>query len=244
MPTSLDFPTFDADNHLYETEESFTRYLPEQYRSAIDYVELHGRTKIMILGTVSEYIPNPTFEVVAKPGAQEEYFRNGNPEGKSYREIIGEPMRSHPRVPQAGTAPRGHGRARRRPDAHVPDAGQPARGADARPPRSHSRGHPRPQRVDVRGVDLQLRGPHLRHTGDHAAHRREGDRGTRVVRRAWGQDRPHPAGARPGLPRLAFVRLPGVRPLLAGRRRGRHPRVDALLGQRLHPVHERLDRAE
>jgi predicted TIM-barrel fold metal-dependent hydrolase len=96
MPTHLDFPTFDADNHLYETKDSFTRYLPEQYRGAIDYVELHGRTKIMVLGTVSEYIPNPTFEVVAKPGAQEEYFRNGNPEGKSYREIIGEPMRSIP----------------------------------------------------------------------------------------------------------------------------------------------------
>src|SRR5208337_232694 len=96
MPTHLDFPTFDADNHLYETEESFTRYLPEQYRGAIDYVQLHGRTKIMILGTVSEYIPNPTFEVVARPGAHEEYFRIGNPEGKSYREIIGEPMRSIP----------------------------------------------------------------------------------------------------------------------------------------------------
>jgi hypothetical protein len=102
MPTSLDFPTFDADNHLYETEESFTRYLPEQYRSAIDYVELHGRKKIMILGTVSEYIPNPTFEVVAKPGAQEEYFRNGNPEGKSYREIIGEPMRAIPAFRKPG----------------------------------------------------------------------------------------------------------------------------------------------
>jgi predicted TIM-barrel fold metal-dependent hydrolase len=50
----------------------------------------------MIRGTVSEYIPNPTFEVVARPGAQEEYFRNGNPEGKSYRELIGEPMRALP----------------------------------------------------------------------------------------------------------------------------------------------------
>jgi len=44
----------------------------------------------MIRGTVSEYIPNPTFEVVARPGAQER-FRNGNPEGKSYREVIGSP---------------------------------------------------------------------------------------------------------------------------------------------------------
>ena len=50
----------------------------------------------MIRGTVSEYIPNPTFEVVARPGAQEEYFRDGNPEGKSYREIVGEPMRGIP----------------------------------------------------------------------------------------------------------------------------------------------------
>ena len=56
----------------------------------------------MIRGTVSDYIPNPTFEVVARPGAQEEYFRNGNPEGKSYREIIGEPMRSIPAFREPG----------------------------------------------------------------------------------------------------------------------------------------------
>ena len=73
------------DNHFYETRDSFTRHLPDRYKGAIDYVDLHGRTKIMIRGTVSDYIPNPTFEVVARPGAQEEYFRNGNPEGKSYR---------------------------------------------------------------------------------------------------------------------------------------------------------------
>jgi predicted TIM-barrel fold metal-dependent hydrolase len=96
MARTLDFPVFDADNHLYETRDSFTRHLPDRYKSAIEYVELHGRTKIMIRGTVSEYIPNPTFEVVARPGAQEDYFRNGNPEGKSYRDIVGEPMRAIP----------------------------------------------------------------------------------------------------------------------------------------------------
>jgi predicted TIM-barrel fold metal-dependent hydrolase len=87
---------FDADNHLYETKEAFTRHLPDRYRGAIDYVDVRGRTKIVVRGTISEYIPNPTFEVVARPGAQEEYFRNGNPEGKSYREIVGEPMRGIP----------------------------------------------------------------------------------------------------------------------------------------------------
>jgi predicted TIM-barrel fold metal-dependent hydrolase len=98
----LEFPVFDADNHFYETRDSFTRHLPERFKGAIDYVDLHGRTKIMIRGTVSEYIPNPTFEVVARPGAQEEYFRDGNPEGKSYREIVGEPMRGIPAFREPG----------------------------------------------------------------------------------------------------------------------------------------------
>src|SRR6516165_6337744 len=102
MPRAFDFSIFDADNHLYETRDAFTRHLPERYKSAIDYVNLDARTKIMIRGTVSEYIPNPTFEVVARPGAQEDYFRNGNPEGKSYREIVGDPMRSIPAFREPG----------------------------------------------------------------------------------------------------------------------------------------------
>jgi predicted TIM-barrel fold metal-dependent hydrolase len=102
MARKLDFPVFDADNHMYETRDAFTRYLPERYRDAIKYVEIDGRTKIMIRGVVSEYIPNPTFDVVARPGAQEEYFRNGNPEGKSYRELIGEPMKAVPAFREPG----------------------------------------------------------------------------------------------------------------------------------------------
>jgi predicted TIM-barrel fold metal-dependent hydrolase len=92
----LDIPVFDADNHLYETQDALTKFLPERYRGAIDYVDVRGRTKIVVRGRISEYIPNPTFEVVARPGAQEDYFRHGNPEGKSRRDIFGEPMRSIP----------------------------------------------------------------------------------------------------------------------------------------------------
>ncbi len=93
---TLSIPLFDADNHLYETRDAFTKYLPERYKGAIDYVDVHGRTKIVVRGVISNYIPNPTFEVVARPGAQEEYFRVGNPEGKSRREIFGEPMKAIP----------------------------------------------------------------------------------------------------------------------------------------------------
>lgn len=102
MVRTCEFPVFDADNHLYETRDAFTRHLPERYKGAIRYVEIDGRTKIMVRGTVSDYIPNPTFDVVARPGAQEEYFRIGNPEGKSYRAVIGEPMRSIPAFREPG----------------------------------------------------------------------------------------------------------------------------------------------
>lgn len=97
MPAKeLPYPLFDADNHLYETEEALTKYLPEKYKGVIKYVQVDGRTKIAIRGQISEYIPNPTFDVVARPGAMEDYFKNGNPEGKSKREIFGKPMKSIP----------------------------------------------------------------------------------------------------------------------------------------------------
>jgi predicted TIM-barrel fold metal-dependent hydrolase len=94
--TTIDFPINDADNHMYETEEAFTRHLPPEYAGVIKYVQVKGRTKIAIKNAISDYIPNPTFEVVARPGAQQDYFKQGNPEGKSRREILGESMRSEP----------------------------------------------------------------------------------------------------------------------------------------------------
>jgi predicted TIM-barrel fold metal-dependent hydrolase len=102
MNRRCDFPVFDADNHLYETQDAFTRHLPSKYKHAIDYVSVRGRTKIVVRGTISEYIPNPTFEVVARPGAHEEFYKRGNPEGKSMRELTGEPMRSIPAFREPG----------------------------------------------------------------------------------------------------------------------------------------------
>ena len=94
--TRVAFPVFDADHHLYETVDAFTRHLPPRYEGAIRYVEVAGRTKIAIRGQISEYIPNPTFDVVARPGAQEDYYRHGNPDGLSFRQLMGEPMRAIP----------------------------------------------------------------------------------------------------------------------------------------------------
>src|SRR5579875_432435 len=103
MPArQLPYPLFDADNHLYETQDSLTKYLPKRYQDAIQYVQVNGRTKIAIRGQISNYIPNPTFEVVARPGAMEDYFKHGNPDGKSRREIYGETIRSIPAFREPG----------------------------------------------------------------------------------------------------------------------------------------------
>jgi predicted TIM-barrel fold metal-dependent hydrolase len=96
MSKRLDFPVFDADNHLYEAEDAFTRYLPKELASLFRYVNVDGRTKVLIRSMLSDYIPNPTFEVVARPGSSRAYFSGNNPEGKSLRELMGEPMRSIP----------------------------------------------------------------------------------------------------------------------------------------------------
>ncbi len=90
------FPIFDADNHLYEPPEALTKFLPKEYKDYVQYVQVNGRTKIALRGQISNYIPNPTFEVVARPGAWEEYFKYGNPDGKTKRELFGEPMRAIP----------------------------------------------------------------------------------------------------------------------------------------------------
>ena len=94
MIKRLDYPVFDADNHLYEQADAFTRHLPDEYKNVVKLMQINGRDKLVIKGTISEYIPNPTFTKVARPGAQEDFFKNGNPEGKSRREILGEAIPS------------------------------------------------------------------------------------------------------------------------------------------------------
>lgn len=92
----LDFPINDIDNHMYETTDAFTKFLPPEHAGLVKYVEVNGRTKIALRNVISDYIPNPTFNVVARPGAQQDYFMNGNKDGKTRAEIIGKGMKSEP----------------------------------------------------------------------------------------------------------------------------------------------------
>jgi predicted TIM-barrel fold metal-dependent hydrolase len=88
-----DIPIFDADNHIYEPIEALTKYLPERHRSKIQLVQVANRTRIALRGEITNYIPNPTFEVVSAPGAHAEYYKGNNPEGLTLREMAGAPIR-------------------------------------------------------------------------------------------------------------------------------------------------------
>src|SRR4029077_3304574 len=98
----LDFAVFDADNHLYETEDAFTRHLPDAHKNLFRFVDLNGRKKLMVRSELTEFIPNPTFEVVAPPGAHMAFYAGDNPEGKSLRELTGKPIRSIPAFREPG----------------------------------------------------------------------------------------------------------------------------------------------
>jgi predicted TIM-barrel fold metal-dependent hydrolase len=92
----LDFPVFDADNHMYETTDAFTKYLPSQYNGLVKYVQVNGRTKIALRNVISEYIPNPTFSKVAPPGAQELEFQLKNPHARKRAPKEGDKVRTAP----------------------------------------------------------------------------------------------------------------------------------------------------
>jgi len=92
VTASPDFEIYDADNHLYESADALTRHLPTEHRKLFRFVELDGRQKLVVRGRLTEFIPNPTFEVIARPGAHMAYFAGENDQGLTLREMTGEPM--------------------------------------------------------------------------------------------------------------------------------------------------------
>ncbi|HVW42473.1 MAG TPA: amidohydrolase family protein [Amycolatopsis sp.] len=91
---NLPYPVFDFDSHLYESREALEQHLPKQYRRAVQFVEVHGRTRLAVNNHITDYIPNPTFDRVAAPGAHVKYYAGDNAEGLSLRQMAGKPMES------------------------------------------------------------------------------------------------------------------------------------------------------
>ena len=67
---------FDADNHYYEATDAFTRHVDRRMQSrCMRWAEIDGKQRLLVGGKVNRFIPNPTFDPVAKPGALIDYFR-------------------------------------------------------------------------------------------------------------------------------------------------------------------------
>jgi predicted TIM-barrel fold metal-dependent hydrolase len=66
----LDYGMVDADNHYYEPTDALTRYLPDVRRRDVYWVsEVEtGRKRLVIGSRVWEYLANPTFDPIVKPG--------------------------------------------------------------------------------------------------------------------------------------------------------------------------------
>ena len=74
----------DIDNHYYEPLDACTRHLaPEFAQRGVQIVQKGKRVVVLIGDKVSRFIPNPTFNPVAKPGCLDLYFRGRVPEGQS-----------------------------------------------------------------------------------------------------------------------------------------------------------------
>jgi predicted TIM-barrel fold metal-dependent hydrolase len=72
---ALGYPAFDADSHYYESTDALTRHLPkEMSRRGPRWATINGRQRLLLGDKVYGYIPNPTFDPVAKPGCMHDYF--------------------------------------------------------------------------------------------------------------------------------------------------------------------------
>jgi predicted TIM-barrel fold metal-dependent hydrolase len=78
--SALGFAAFDADNHYYEAIDAFTRHLdPAFRRRGVQWATVDGRNRLLVGGRICRFIPNPTFDPIARPGALDLYFRGKQP---------------------------------------------------------------------------------------------------------------------------------------------------------------------
>ncbi len=93
-----DLRPIDADNHYYEAIDAFTRHLDPAFGvRGVRAVKWGKRTELVMGDRVNRFIPNPTFDPIAKPGCLDLYFRGEIPEGQSRASLMQvEPLANAP----------------------------------------------------------------------------------------------------------------------------------------------------
>jgi predicted TIM-barrel fold metal-dependent hydrolase len=76
----LDFGAFDWDNHYYEAPDAFTRHLDPAFKKrGVQWATVNGKPRLVAGGRIWRFIPNPTWDPIARPGSLDEYFRGQRP---------------------------------------------------------------------------------------------------------------------------------------------------------------------
>ena len=87
---ALGYAAFDADNHYYEAEDALTRHLPKEWRvRGAKWADINGRKRLLLGDKLFNFIPDPTFSRLGKPGALHDYFAC-KLDGADMKQVMGE----------------------------------------------------------------------------------------------------------------------------------------------------------
>ena len=207
---------------MYETADALIKYLPEQYRRAVQYAQFGRQTRIVINSKVTDFIPNPTFERVAAPGAHEKFFAGENTDGLTLREMQGKAIDA----PAATRNPEERVKELDRQGVvealNYPTLGSLVEHSSADDPQLTLAIIHALNEWIAEHWSLRLRGPGVHHPDHQPVRGRRRSARTRLAARARRQGRADQAGPGQRPARLALPRTAGVRPVLA-RCRGCRP---------------------
>jgi predicted TIM-barrel fold metal-dependent hydrolase len=99
MPDHVPFAAVDADNHYYESRDAFIRHIePAMTKRCMQWATIDGRQRLLVGGKVNRFIPNPTWDPIARPGSLDAYFRGKNDKGEDVKTMFGalDPLAEHP----------------------------------------------------------------------------------------------------------------------------------------------------
>ena len=171
---------FDFDNHYYESQDAFTRHLDRSFANrGVRWAEIDGRRRLLVAGTVNNYVANPTFDPVSRPGALFDWYR-GNPQQADFEMRSASSSRSAPSITIATSRLRSS-RRRAWAGSCCSRPWRRHRGTARARSRSVPRGVPRLQPLARRGLGLPLRGTTLRGSVHPAPRPCRGRRGATAV---------------------------------------------------------------
>ena len=202
-----------------------TAHLPRKWRKEFCYVDVGGRTKLAIGGVISDYIPNPTFEVLAAPGTHEKWYRNANTEGLTLRELSGKPIPCPPAYRNGADRLALMDEQGIHASLLFPTL---ASAVEERMSYDHALMNAVLHSLNEwlhAAVGLPSRGADLRRPVPHADGRGHGGGGARVAARTRRAHGGTPSRAGAGLPRQPLAGAARVRPVLGARAGGGHLRL-------------------